>query len=146
MSGGDPTSSRSTPLAVTASRVDWTKLSQEDRAILRTIGLLIFSGYSETEIAARTGLRPLEVRTRTRRLQEAIADAAGVELPKQPLLVTTDELIEMLPATKTPAVWKGWIRGRAHRGEVPGAVKVKGAWHFDAEKTLAWIEEAELER
>jgi len=54
--------------------------------------------------------------------------------------LTMDELIDLLPNTKTPEQWRRWLQVNSQRGEVPGAVKLGGAWCFRPDETLAWIE------
>ena len=54
--------------------------------------------------------------------------------------LTTDELIDELPRTKTPEQWRRWLQVNSQKGEVPGAVKLGGAWCYRPDETIAWIE------
>jgi hypothetical protein len=64
---------------------------------------------------------------------------AAQETPRvKPL--TTDELIDELPRTKTPEQWRRWLQVNSQKGRVPGAVKLGGAWCYLPDETIAWIE------
>ena len=54
--------------------------------------------------------------------------------------LTTDELIDELPRTKTPEQWRRWLQVHSQKGEVPGAIKLGGAWCYRPDEAIAWIE------
>ena len=54
-------------------------------------------------------------------------------------LLTLDELVGLLPATKKPQTWRRWLYEKLRRGEVPGACKLGGSWFFRPDTTLEWL-------
>jgi hypothetical protein len=64
---------------------------------------------------------------------------AAQETPRvKPL--TVDELIDLLPNTRTPKQWRRWLQVNSQKGQVPGAVKLGGVWCYRPDETLGWIE------
>ena len=54
-------------------------------------------------------------------------------------LLTLDDLVRLLPATKKPQTWRRWLYEKLRRGEVPGACKLGGSWFFRPDTTLEWL-------
>jgi hypothetical protein len=75
------------------------------------------------------------------RLAAELADQAATPTPAAPTrrLLTLDELVELLPAGKSPTTWKRWIYERTRRGQIPGAHKIGGRLFFDPEHTIPWL-------
>ena len=54
--------------------------------------------------------------------------------------LTVDELVDLLPSSRTPKQWRWWLQVNSLNGQVPGAVKLGGAWCYGPDETTAWIE------
>jgi len=74
------------------------------------------------------------------RVESKLAERLKVHEAPSVRPLTMDELIDLLPNTKTPEQWRRWLQVNSAKGEVPGAVKLGGVWCFRPDETLAWIE------
>ena len=80
------------------------------------------------------------------RLAPRIADELAARLtPQQPAsvaaatLLDLDGLIAELPRTKKPETWRAWLYEHLRRGEVSGAYKIGGRWHFNRDEVREWL-------
>jgi hypothetical protein len=82
------------------------------------------------------------------RLADQLATQAATPAPAAPTrrLLTLDELIDQLPAGKSPTTWKRWLYERTRHGQIPGAHKLGGRLFFDPEQTIPWLTGANNER
>ena len=74
------------------------------------------------------------------RVELKLAERLKVQEPPREKPLTADELIEKLPNSRTPQQWRRWLQVNSQKGQVPGAVKLGGAWCYRPDETVAWLE------
>ena len=97
--------------------------------------------------AAPLDLEPL--RPLLHQLAEVVAEQLAIRLAAQPAaiaveaptrrLLTLDQLLEQLPAGKSPKTWRSWLYQRTRLGQVPGCHKLGNRLFFDPNLTLPWL-------
>lgn len=61
---------------IDTSNVDLSRLSEDGKATMRTIGMAIYAGFSQAEIASELGVSPIVVFKRLAALREELRELA----------------------------------------------------------------------
>ena len=83
----------------------------------------------------------LDDRVADRVADRVIEHLNATQQPQAPSgrLLSLDELVRLLPATKKPQTWRRWLYDQLRGNQVPGACKLGGSWFFRPDTTLEWL-------